>query len=116
MSRRKAAPGRGEPAGCVLKARRAARGRVGVETDRSRAVLVGQPGSPTRLMVMPCECGRARGRTGLWPWQLQAESRGVCPCISAERIHWVKRSLVEEAVFDAVSLRSCARQHGHEAM
>ena len=41
--RRKAAPGRGEPAGFVLKARRAARGRVGVETDRSRAVLVGQP-------------------------------------------------------------------------
>ena len=48
---------------------------------------------------MPFECGR--GRTGLWPWQLQAESRGFCLCISDERIHWVKRSLGEQAVFDA---------------
>jgi hypothetical protein len=90
---------------CAQGEARTARGRAGVETDRSRAVLVGQPGSPTRLM--PCECGR--GRTGLWPWQLQAESRGFCPCINFERIYWVKRSLDEEAVFDAVSLRSCAR-------
>ena len=48
---------------------------------------------------MPCECGG--GCTGLWPWQLQPESHGFCPCIRDERIHWVRESQGRRAVFDA---------------
>ena len=74
---------------------------IGVEQMRDAN---GGPAGPSDNIAcaansMPCECGR--GRTGLWPWQLQAESRGFCLCISDERIHWVKRSLGEQAVFDA---------------